>query len=119
MSTALLLIDHGSVRKESNMLLEQLASLIQSMRPQLRVHLAHMELAEPTIAQGFANCVKSGAKEIIVFPYMLAQGRHACWDVPRLVNELASQHQDVAVHITEPLGLHQKIAEVVLERASL
>jgi sirohydrochlorin ferrochelatase len=119
MVQALLLIDHGSVRNESNVLLEHMASLIQSMRPDLLVHIAHMEIAEPTIAQGFEKCVQSGAKEIIVFPYMLAQGRHACWDIPRFVEEVASKYTDVVVHVTEPLGLHEKIAQVVLERASL
>jgi len=119
MAKALLLIDHGSVRKESNVLLEHVASMIQTMRPDLLVHVAHMEIAEPTIAQGFEQCVQSGATEIIVFPYMLAQGRHACWDIPRFVDEVAKKYSDVVVHVTEPLGLHEKIAQVVLERASL
>jgi hypothetical protein len=33
---------------------------------------AHMELAEPSIAAGFADCVRNGATEVIAFPYMLS-----------------------------------------------
>ncbi len=116
---ALLLLDHGSIRQEANLLLEQLAALIQSLRPGLPVHFAHMELAEPTIAQGFEKCIQSGATEIIVHPYMLAPGRHVSSDIPRLIAQITKNHLDVKVHITEPLGLHEKIAQVVLERAAL
>jgi sirohydrochlorin ferrochelatase len=116
---ALLLLDHGSIRQEANLLLEQLAALIQSLRPGLPVHFAHMELAEPSIAQGFEKCIQSGATEIIVHPYMLARGRHVNSDIPRLVEQIARKYLHVKVHITEPLGLHEKIAQVVLERTGL
>jgi sirohydrochlorin ferrochelatase len=117
MKKALLVVDHGSVRGESNVLLEQITAIIQNLRPQVIVHHAHMDLAEPSIEQGIARCVKDGATEIVVQPYMLARGRHATQDLPNMVKAAVDPYPHVSAHVTEPLGLHDKIIEVVLERA--
>jgi sirohydrochlorin ferrochelatase len=119
MSKALLIVDHGSTVHESNAMLEELADLIRGLRPGLIVHTAHLDVLEPTIAQGFNKCIADGASEIVVHPYMLAPGRHATQDVPRLVQEVASLSPHVAVTVSGPLGLHEKIAQVVLERANV
>ena len=80
------------------------------------VHFAHMELAEPTIQQGFDACVAAGAQEVIVHPYFLGPGRHSRSDIPRMVADAAAKHQQVRFRITEPLGIHPKIGELILER---
>jgi sirohydrochlorin ferrochelatase len=52
----ILIVDHGSQKAEANDMLLCMANLIQTMAgPDVVVSYAHMELAEPTIAQGFAN----------------------------------------------------------------
>ncbi len=80
------------------------------------VHTAHMELEEPTVRQGFDACVADGAEEVIVHPYFLGPGRHVMKDIPDLVKEAAGRHPGVTFRITEPLGVHPKIAEVICER---
>jgi len=118
MKMALLLVDHGSVRAEANALLAEVARLVQEFSALKIVEYAHMELAEPTIAQGFDACVAAGAETVIVHPYFLAPGRHSTQDIPRLVAGAAARHPGVRYSVSEPLGLHPKIAEVVLERAA-
>ena len=78
-----------------------------------------MGLAAPDIPQGFAQCVQAGATEVVVHPYMLAAGRHAVQDIPRLVAEAARAFPKVTYRVTEPLGVDEKLAELVLERARL
>ncbi len=119
MSQALLLVDHGSRRSEANQMLEGVADMLRHKRPGLIVHIAHMELAEPTITQGVQACVQDGATSIVIHPYMLSPGRHATQDIPKLVKEAAQAFPELKVTITEPLGLHDKLADIVLERAGL
>src|SRR5471030_1945579 len=116
-SQALLIVDHGSTRKKANDMLKRVASRCKKLSPGVAVHFAHMELAEPTIAQGFEQCVKDGARKVTVLPYMLSPGRHAVTDIPNMVAECAQLHPGVKFKVTPPLGLSTKIAEVVLERA--
>jgi sirohydrochlorin ferrochelatase len=115
---AILLIDHGSRREEANEMLVHMAALVERLSDgSVVVCPAHMELAEPSIEQGFAECVRRGADEIIAVPYMLSPGRHSTQDIPRMVAEAAGRHPAVRYRVTPALGLEEKLAAVVLERA--
>jgi len=112
----IILVDHGSTRDEANALLEDVAQLFRGMSGARVVEIAHMELAEPTIAQAFARCVKQGATRVVVHPYFLASGRHSTTDIPRLVAEAAASHRDVAYTVTAPLGLDPRMTEIIGDR---
>jgi sirohydrochlorin ferrochelatase len=117
---AILLVDHGSTRHEANAMLADMANLVQQMvGSDVAVRYAHMEIAEPSIAQGFAACVEAGADEVITFPYMLSPGKHSTRDIPRLVAEAAAAHQGVQFHVTQAFGIHEKLAEVILTRTGV
>jgi sirohydrochlorin ferrochelatase len=116
MKRALLIVDHGSRHRESNDLLKKIAEMMQDRFGLSIVHYAHMELGRPTIQQGFDACVADGAEEVIVHPYFLGPGRHVTTDIPGLVKQAADRHPGIAFRITEPLGIHTKIGEVILER---
>jgi sirohydrochlorin ferrochelatase len=117
---AILLIDHGSRRAEANEMLHCMANLVQHVAgPGVIVRPAHMELAEPSVAQGFAACVAAGATEVIAFPYMLSPGRHSIEDIPAMVEQAARSHPGVAFSVTPAFGMHEKLAEVILQRAGV
>jgi sirohydrochlorin ferrochelatase len=116
----ILIVDHGSQKREANDMLRLMADLIQTMAgPDVVVRFAHMELADPDIAAGFSSCVQGGATEVTVFPYMLSPGRHSTADIPRMVGNVARAFPNVSFSVTPAFGLHEKLAEVVLERAGI
>ena len=100
-------------------MLASIADLLRLKRPDLIVEIAHMELAEPTIAKGIQACIQAGATEVIVHPYMLSPGRHATRDIPQMAQEAAKRYPHITITTTAPLGIHEKLAEVVLERSAL
>ena len=117
---AILLVDHGSRKAEANDMLISMADLVQSMAgPDVIVRPAHMELAEPSIAAGFASCVEAGATNVVVFPYMLSPGKHSTSDIPRMVAEVALSHPGVSFSVTDAFGIHEKLGEIILMRAGL
>jgi len=113
---ALLIVDHGSRQPEANETIGEIARMTRQIRPGLIVEYAHMEMAEPNIAEGVARCVEAGADEVIVHPYLLADGRHCQETIPEEIGELALTYPDVQFRITAPLGPHRKLAEIVLQR---
>jgi sirohydrochlorin ferrochelatase len=117
MTTALLLVDHGSRRAEANALLADIAALVATRRPDAIVEIAHMELAPPTLDEAFDACVSRGATEVVVVPYFLARGRHATEDIPALARAASARHPSIALRIGQPLGVHALLAELVLARA--
>lgn len=117
-SPAILLVDHGSRRPEANEQLQSIASLLQDRDPGRIVRVAHMEIASPTIAEGIASCVEAGAKEIVVHPYLLAPGRHSQEDIPAQARAAVANHPGVVVRVSQPLGVHEKLIDVVLDRVN-
>jgi sirohydrochlorin ferrochelatase len=117
---AILLIDHGSRRDEANEMMDCMANLVQAMAgADVIVRYAHMELAEPSIASGVRQCIEAGATELTVFPYMLSPGKHSTADIPRMVATAATSHPHLEIRVTNAFGVHEKLAEVILQRAGL
>ena len=99
---SLLVIAHGSRRESSNDEVRQLVKTI-SNQPDSGfddVSAAFLELAEPSIPDGLEACIEQGGKEIIVFPYFLAAGRHVVEDIPAEV-----------LPVTEKLRATEKISK--------
>ncbi len=111
-----ILVDHGSKFDVANDQLLEVAKEYKRLTEAPIVEPAHMELAEPTIAQAFNACVRQGAREVIVHPYFLAPGRHSTTDIPRMVQEAAADHPGVKVRITPPLGLDANMFYIIHRR---
>ncbi len=112
----IVLIDHGSRVEEANRLLDDVAQLLASVAGNAIVEPAHMELADPTLAQAFARCVARGAKTVIVQPYFLTPGRHSTRDIPRMTKEAAAVYPGVAWRVAEPIGVDTRVCEVLMDR---
>ena len=50
---------------------------------------------------------------------MLAPGRHATKDVPEQVREAARKYPEIEVELGDSLGIAQRLAEIVVERAGI
>lgn len=112
----IIVVDHGSRRTESNDLLNEVVALFRQSSGYTIVEPAHMELAEPSIAQAFARCASQGAELVVVHPYFLSPGRHWHEDIPRLAREAALPFPHVQHLVTAPLGLHPLMAQVMQQR---
>jgi sirohydrochlorin ferrochelatase len=116
-ATALLLIAHGSRRPEANDDLEHLAEQLRERSRYSFVQPSFLELSSPTIAEGGAACVAAGAQRVVMLPYFLAPGIHACDDMLAARAELAARFPNVEFLLAQPLGRHPLLVEVVIQRA--
>jgi sirohydrochlorin ferrochelatase len=118
MPLGIIIVDHGSRSRESNQLLHDLVNRFAGMYGERYriVEPAHMELAEPSIADAFARCVARGADEIAVCPFFLGPGKHWQEDIPRLAAE-AAEIFEVKHHIlAAPLGLDELMLRLLDKR---
>ncbi|KAL3526080.1 hypothetical protein ACH5RR_014452 [Cinchona calisaya] len=111
-----IIVDHGSRRKESNLMLNEFVTMFREKTKYPIVEPAHMELAEPSIKDAFSLCVQKGARRIIVSPFFLFPGRHWNQDIPSLTAEAAKEHPGVSYVVTAPLGLHELLVDVLNDR---
>ncbi|XWS44150.1 hypothetical protein CRYUN_Cryun15aG0019800 [Craigia yunnanensis] len=111
-----IIVDHGSRRRESNLMLNEFVAMFREKTGYPIVEPAHMELAEPSIRDAFGLCVQRGADHVIVSPFFLFPGRHWHQDIPLLTADAAKDHPGVSYIITAPLGLHELLVDVVNDR---
>ena len=111
---ALVIVDHGSRRPEAHHHLERLAARVRERAPELRVRVAHMELASPSVAEAIEASVAKGARSITVHPLFLAPGQHLVEDIPELVRRAAERHPEVEIRLTPALGSLPALADLIL-----
>jgi sirohydrochlorin ferrochelatase len=115
---ALLIVAHGSRRKESNDEVRRLAARIdENSGPAFDlVTCAFLEISSPQIDSAIADLIDAGAKEIKVFPYFLAAGTHVVNDIPALIKEEEDAHSSVHFEILPHLGALQGISTLILNQ---
>ena len=116
---ALLLVAHGSRRKQSN---DEVALLADKLRnncsPQYNiVNAAFLELAEVLIPDGIKQCIDEGASSIIVLPYFLNSGRHVVEDIPNIVNDFKANYPDTIISIASHLGASSLMMDLLIDSA--
>ena len=114
--TAALLIAHGSRRAEANADLVKLADAVRATSQFGIVEIAYLELAQPDIPAGADACVSRGAQRVLMMPYFLSAGVHVRNDLQKFQQNFREKYPGVEFDVCEPLGLHPKLVEVVIER---
>jgi sirohydrochlorin ferrochelatase len=115
---AILLVDHGSRRGEANAQLEAVAEALRPRAGGAHVRIAHLEIAEPSLAAAIDACAAEGVAEIVLVPWFLGPGHHTTTDIPEQAAAAARRHAGLRVRIADPLGVHDKLLDVLLERAA-
>jgi ferredoxin len=113
-ASTLLIVDHGSRRPEAHRHLEWTAEQVRARRPGLRVHVAHLELAAPSVGEALAHCAAEGEREVDVLPLFLIPGRHSTHDLPEQIQRAAELHPSLKIRLLEPLGSRPEIASLIL-----
>jgi sirohydrochlorin ferrochelatase len=118
---SLLVIAHGSRRSSSNDEVRQLVDRIaENPRSGFdHVSAAFLELADPSIPEGLEQCIEKGAKEIVVFPYFLAAGRHVVEDIPAEVEPVKNKYPNINVRIASHLGYSDALPDIIIDTALL
>ncbi len=115
----IVLIGHGSPKPEANTIGLVGALLHNAIHPgcsEQCVKVAYLQFAEPGIMDAIKECAKGGAQRIILHPFFLNAGMHVTKDIPEMIGEARSLYPDVEFVYTEPLGIHEKLVQVIIDR---
>ena len=113
--TALLIIAHGSRHAEANADLHHVAAGLRERGHEVVV-ASFLELAEPDIPAGGERCVARGAGRVLMVPYFLSAGIHLRRDLAAARDELSWRHPEVDFRLGSPLGPHDLLDRLVVER---
>jgi sirohydrochlorin ferrochelatase len=113
---ALVALAHGSRDPRSAQTVTSLAEEVRTMRPDLRIEPAFLELSKPSFSQVVDRLVRAGYDEIVVVPLLLTEAYHAKVDVPRAIAEATERHEGLRIRGTGVLGLEPVFLEVLDRR---
>jgi sirohydrochlorin ferrochelatase len=119
MKECIVLLGHGSPKKEANNL-DQVAAMLHTMRhagcTEDCVKVAYHQYVKPGIQDIIEECVKQGARKVIIHPFFVSAGVHVTRDIPGMIEKARKLYPQVEFLYTEPLGIHEKLAQIVMER---
>ena len=112
----ILVIAHGSRAKETEATLETVLSIVRSKLPDTVMECAFMEFSSRTVKKGVFALAAKGVREIKVVPYFLFMGIHLKEDIPLMVAECAASFPGVKITMGEPLGVDERLADILVDR---
>ncbi|WP_369186820.1 sirohydrochlorin chelatase [Streptomyces sp. R08] len=104
----LVLVAHGSCDPRALHTVRALQSRVRALRPDLPVHLGHIDLNEPRLPD---TLTQLPTPEAVLVPLLLTRGYHVKQDIPELAAN-APAHTRVA----PPLGPHPLLVETLYDR---
>lgn len=113
---AVLYICHGSRVKKG---CDQAIEFIERSKSKIDVpiqEVCFLELAEPTIEQGFKRCVEQGATRIAIVPILLLTAGHAKVDIPEEIHKVYQHYPHIKVVYGTPFGVDNQIVDILIER---
>jgi sirohydrochlorin cobaltochelatase len=115
--TAVLLVGRGSRDPDSNSDLYKLGRLLYESGRFGLVEACYIAMTSPDMAQGVARCVRLGARQVVVVPYMLFTGV-LVKRMERIATELGDLHPAVRLVVAPPLSAEPRVLEVVEQRVT-
>lgn len=113
---AILYVAHGSRVKAG---IDEALRFIDQVKSRVAVSIqevSFLELAEPTILQGVAQCVQQGATKIAVAPILLLTANHLNQDIPAEIAEAKKQFPHVTFTIGDAFGVDDRLVETLHQR---
>ena len=109
---ALVALAHGSRDPRSAATITALVAEVRSMRPDLKVERAFLDLAKPSL-DTVIDRLSRRHEEIVVVPLLLTEAYHAKVDVPSAIAAAQARHPEVRIRATPILGLEARFLEVL------
>jgi sirohydrochlorin ferrochelatase len=113
---ALVALAHGSRNPRSAETVQTLVAEVRSMRPDLRIEPAFLELSKPSFGTVVDRLVRAGYDEIVVVPLLLTTAYHARVDVPSAIAEATAKHPHLTISASNIVGLEPVFLEVLDRR---
>jgi sirohydrochlorin cobaltochelatase len=116
-STALLVVGHGSREARANRAFEDFVAGYRRHRGGERVAHAYLELAEPLADRALAELAREH-RRVVVVPLFLFMVGHVKNDIPVALTRARAAFPGVDFLATRELGVHATLVELAWQRAS-
>jgi sirohydrochlorin cobaltochelatase len=115
--TTVLLVGHGSREERANAEVESLASRFRAAHPELQIHVAYIELAQPLLAAALTE-LAARTRRIVIVPLFLFASGHVKNDLPIATDAARSRFPNTELLIAPCLGVHPTMVAIAWDRVA-
>lgn len=112
--TALLVIGRGTLEPKAIAATETFTDQLKPLLPYAHAVHCFAEVVPPYIPEGLARCIELGAKSVVAFPCLLFTGI-TLQRMKIKIQMMREKHPDLSIRLTDYLGIHPLLAEIVWE----
>ncbi|MDD5029065.1 MAG: CbiX/SirB N-terminal domain-containing protein [Rhodoferax sp.] len=114
---ATILLAHGSRDPLWRRWVDSVAQRVLALDAQAIVRCAFLELSTPDLTSVARELVTTGATEWVVVPLFLGLGKHVLEDLPRLIEQLRTDHPDVIITCRPSVGEEPQVLDLLAKMA--
>ncbi|MDP6524807.1 MAG: precorrin-8X methylmutase [Kiritimatiellia bacterium] len=111
-----LLVSHGSPRKEANAGFASMVENISSRTSGLIIKPTFFSLVRPSIEDRVAEFAAEGVSRIYLLPYFLYNGKHITVDIPEVLETCRNDHPEISIEMLPTLQNEPMMEEIMLDR---
>ena len=119
MREIIIIVGHGSTEADADGtadIADQLHGMLHTDCSKDCVRVAYLQFMKPELKEALGNAAEEGINKIVIHPFLLSKGFHVTKNIPQIIENFQNAYPDIEVICTAPLGVHEKLAEVVLKR---
>ncbi len=116
-NTAVIILFHGSRVEGAGEAVRRIMSEVRQRGEYEIVEEAFLQHAKPELMDVIQSCVRQHAGKIVIVPFFLQMGMHVTADIPALVEEARKRYPDVQISMTDAVGSHHGMIDIVLDLA--
>ena len=114
----LIIVAHGSKVQSSNDEIKNISQNISNIIDNTKYHkvdYSFLELAQPDFEEVLNNTVKdTNIKEITIFPYFLAAGKHVKSDIPEIIENCKKNNKNIKFELLPHFGKCNGIENLII-----
>jgi Uncharacterized conserved protein len=116
MTEGVVIIAHGSKRKEANDEIRNMVALIQAKDRDKLYQAAFLQFDPADLGQAIEQLLERDVQKVVIMPYFLITGNHISVDIPELIKAEQQKHPSLAFLIAKHLNGHPGMVDIVLDR---
>jgi sirohydrochlorin ferrochelatase len=115
---ATIILAHGSVRKETTEVMDQLLRQLntQDQYTDMKLSVAYLQLAEPGLGSEVKRLYAEGVRKIALVPMFIFDGVHVTQDIPAECKALEKELPGLSLKLGRHIGADPLLAQILADR---
>ncbi len=113
---AIVILNHGTRRKEAQEEFTGFTAGIRSSLPGYRIEQASMELSKPDLFDTVRKLYAENIRRIAVIPFFVFNGIHITRDISGMIEQLRAEYPDLELLQGRTLMPDDRLRDIVLNR---